>query len=143
MKIKKIIPMSERPKCIVDGCNKTGQHLGKYQWDGTPLFRDRCHKHHMEYHANLEGQTVEQWYNGFHPYRKYRKDYCENKDGRLGFKCKYKIQIKAQLQVDHMNGNPTDHREENLQTLCANCHVYKTLFNKDYESPGRKYFKYS
>ena len=130
--IKKIVTMSERPKCIVDGCNKTGQHTGKYRVDGTPLFRKKCEMHH----------GIEHGINGWE-YRIHRKKYCENKDGRLGFKCKYKIQIEAQLQVDHMNGNPTDHREENLQTLCANCHVYKTLFNKDYESPGRKYFKYS
>jgi len=130
--IKKIIPMSERPKCIIKGCNKTGQHTGNYRMDGTPVFRKKCSMHH----------DIEYGINGWE-YKIHRKKYCENKDGRLGFKCNYKIQIEAQLQVDHMNGNPTDHRKKNLQTLCANCHVYKTLFNKDYESPGRKYFKYS
>jgi len=31
--------------------------------------------------------------------------------------------------------------EIDLQTLCANCHTFKTLMNKDYSSPGRKYYK--
>jgi hypothetical protein len=131
--MKKIdVPVHLRPRCIVDGCNRPGQHMGNYRADGTPLFRKKCQMHHSINYG------IDGW-----EYKIYRKNYCENKDGRLGFKCKYKIQIEAQLQVDHINGNPTDHREENLQTLCANCHVFKTLENKDYLSPGRRYFKYT
>lgn len=28
----------------------------------------------------------------------------------------------AQLEVDHVNGNPNDNRPENLRTLCRTCH---------------------
>jgi hypothetical protein len=88
--------------------------------------------------ADKEGMTVVDYINSKHPYRKHRKSYCENRDGRLGFKCRYKILHSAQLEVDHINGNPKDHREKNLQTLCNNCHCYKTHMNKDYATPGRK-----
>jgi hypothetical protein len=129
---KKVIDISMRPKCIHPDCNNSGQHTGNYRKDGTPIFRKQCAKHHgMKYGING-------W-----EYKKHRKDYCENNDGRLGYKCNYKIRIEGQLQVDHKNGNPTDNRKRNLQTLCANCHVFKTLMNKDYNSPGRKYFKYN
>jgi 5-methylcytosine-specific restriction endonuclease McrA len=85
--------------------------------------------------------NVVDFLNSKHPYRKHRKDYCENRDGRLGYKCRYKIRHTAQLQVDHKNGNPDDNRPRNLQTLCANCHIYKTHENKDYSTPGRKTLK--
>jgi len=74
-----------------------------------------------------------------HPYRKYKKKYCENRDGSvLGFKCRATIRIKSQLQLDHKNGDPTDNRPRNFQTLCACCHILKTYQNKDHLSPGRK-----
>ena len=88
--------------------------------------------------ADKEGMTVTDYVNSKHPYRKHRKEYCENKDGRLGFKCRYKILHTGQLQVDHINGNPEDNKIKNLQTLCANCHIYKTHLNEDYRTPGRK-----
>ena len=75
--------------------------------------------------------------NSKHPSRKYRKDYCENIDGRLGFKCTTKItedMIKAGvLEVDHIiprtkGGKDT---EENTQTLCCNCHKMKGWLFED------------
>jgi hypothetical protein len=30
--------------------------------------------------------------------------------------------ISISLHLDHINGNPTDHRVENLRFLCPNCH---------------------
>ena len=32
------------------------------------------------------------------------------------------------LNVDHVNGNNTDHREENLRFLCPNCHSQTPTF---------------
>ena len=82
--------------------------------------------------------TVTQYKNRHHPYRKHRKDFCENRDGRFGYRCRYKIRHMAQLQVDHINGNPKDNDPSNLQTLCANCHILKTHSQQDYLTPGRK-----
>lgn len=76
--------------------------------------------------------------NSKHPYLKYRKDYCENTDGRLGFTCTTTIFWNGMLDVDHIDGNSENNDESNLQTLCKCCHSYKGWVNKDYETPGRK-----
>ena len=59
-------------------------------------------------------------------YQKHKKDYCENKDGRLGVKCTSTVTEPGMLQVDHKDGDPSNNDPSNLQTLCAFCHTYKT-----------------
>jgi len=149
---KVFIPVEDRPRCIHRGCKVHGAHTGNYRKDGTPLFRKLCTKHHNVKTAKKYGlkniaevmatkagfDSVADFLNSTHPYRKHRKDYCENRDGRLSFKCRYKIRHSSQLEVDHINGKPWDQRKINLQTLCSNCHTYKTHANKDYATPGRK-----
>jgi hypothetical protein len=76
--------------------------------------------------------------NALHPYRWALKTYCENVDSRLGFRCTTTIMLSSQLEVDHIDGNPSNNAGENLQTLCGCCHTYKTLKEKDYLTPGRK-----
>lgn len=122
--------------------------------DGTPYYRASgvCATHHGKAIAKKYGvkhvnditasrqgfDSLSEYRNSKHPYRQYRKDYCENKDGRLGYTCRSVIRVSAQLEVDHKNGNPMDNRPINLQTLCCLCHTYKTHTNKDYSTPGRK-----
>jgi|TARA_R110002074_G_scaffold138106_1_gene283291 hypothetical protein len=92
-----------------------------------------------------------EYLNSKHPYRRFRKDYCENIDSRLGFKCNTKLPTKKMLkeagittlkphsflEVDHINGDPTDNREENTQTLCHPCHMIKGIQEGDSQTPGR------
>ena len=130
----------KRPICINKNCNTNAQWMGTYRVDGSPQFRKYCGACHAERQAVKKGQTKTEWINAMHPYRKHRKEYCENKDGRLGYKCNYKIRFSGQLQVDHINGKPIDDRPKNLQTLCANCHIFKTFNSGDNATPGRGYF---
>jgi len=143
-----------RPTCINDKCNKTAQFMGTYRVDGSPVFRKMCGDCHGKKIAAKHGvkritqvlaknagfNSETEYLNSMHPYRKHRKEYCENRDGRLGFKCNYKIRFSGQLQVDHINGKPIDDRPKNLQTLCANCHIFKTFNKGDNKTHGRKYF---
>lgn len=95
--------------------------------------------------------TITEYKNSIHPYLRYRKDYCENVDGRLGFVCTFTAPTPQQLeatgldgtfqgwlQVDHKDGNHTNNDPSNLQTLCACCHNIKTYQNGDHATPGRK-----
>ena len=138
----KVPPPNLRPKCKIKGC-KNSIAISKTNTDGTPYYRltKLCGTHHWKALAEKHGKSVCEFNNERHPYRKHRKTYCENRDGRFGFKCRYTIKHSGQLQVDHKNGDPHDNRPRNLQTLCANCHIYKTHLNKDYSSPGRKKLK--
>lgn len=142
-----------RPLCETEGCDK---HAVRCNWkaDGSPAWRrwcSGCHsrrtaaRHGLKRISQLTAQrasmTETEYKNQYHPYLKHRRDFCENRDGRLGYRCRYKIRHSAQLQVDHINGNPRDNSVTNLQTLCANCHVFKTHANQDYRTPGRKTLK--
>ena len=117
-----VLIIDHKEQCIVDGCNKLGQHLGQYRKNGSVRRRATCSKHHgIQY--NLNG-----W-----EHRQHRKTDCENKDGRLGFECKAVIiDPDWQLDVDHIDGNHKNNNINNFQTLCRNCHAIKTRDNKDY-----------
>lgn len=151
-KNKLTLDFGTRPKCINDDCENSGQFMGSYKKDGTPRFRKYCASCHGTRTANKRGlksmaeviavnagfDTSAEYLNSTHPYRKYRKTYCENVDSRLGFRCTTTILLSAQLEVDHIDGNPANNDPDNLQTLCACCHKYKTITEEDYKSPGRK-----
>jgi len=145
----KIPPVEERPKCEHTGCSKKKAIISTNK-DGEPRYRAVCSFHHSaaiaERHgvkrsshltAQRQNLSIQEYRNKFHRYRKHRKEFCENKDSRLGFKCTTTIVWKGMLDVDHVNGDPKDNRPENLQTLCKCCHSYKTMVFGDWQSPGR------
>lgn len=43
-----------------------------------------------------------------------------------------------QLDIDHVNGDSSDGRYENLQVLCANCHRLKTHLCKEHHNKEYK-----
>lgn len=108
------------PKCVIEGCTRPGQHLGRYRVDGSAIYRQKCTAHHHEQY-DMEGG-----------YRVHKKTYCENIDGRLGFVCKTKIVDPCMLTVDHIDNVHTNNNLANLQTLCACCHNYKTRYFGQY-----------
>ena len=117
MMFTNLLKNKNRPKCIVEGCNSFGQNTGNKRKDGSIYYRKECHAHHCQKYR------LGDWV-----YKSYRKEYCENIDGRLGFKCTATIlkeHYKNLLDTDHINNNHDDNRECNLQTLCANCHRVK------------------
>jgi hypothetical protein len=139
------------PVCSTAGCrNPCNEH--DWHWTtGRPVFRTVCRECYADsikkknnglfgslLTAERLGISVTELVNSRHPYRKYRKSFCENVDSRLGYKCTATIKWDGMLDVDHIDGDPSNNEPKNLQTLCKNCHSYKTNINEDHKSPGRK-----
>lgn len=137
----KLVVDNKRPKCQVPGCGKNAQlisTLSKWRFRKSSWVAEKfdcegyvCVKHHSQKYG------IGGW-----DYKIYRKDYCENVDSRLGFKCTTTIiDPEWQLDADHINGDPTSHLTIGaaaIQTLCKCCHAIKTKQQRDYMSPGRK-----
>lgn len=143
----------QRPRCSHKGCTRPKAIIQTLK-DGSPSYRKVCQYHHSkniarrngvryakELTAQRQGLTMTEYGNRFHPSRRHRKDYCENKDGRLGFTCTTTIAWDGMLDVDHIDGHPFHNDPSNLQTLCKCCHAYKTNSHGDYQTPGRKKLK--
>lgn len=150
-----------RPTCNTDGCNENVVAIKNfYNEEGNKVavswrkFCSKCHnkrtaaKHGLDKITEITARrngfnSVADYINSKHPSRWYRlnHNYCENIDGRLGFKCTTTIVWSGMLDVDHIDGNSGNEVEENFQTLCKCCHAYKTNREKDYLSPGRKKLK--
>lgn len=165
----------DRPKtCQTRGCHNKpsvqgGERQGYYwlMWCSECCKKDRADRQGFSNTKEYKNKLAEDA--GFlshgdrskasHKYLKYRKTFCENIDGRLGFKCTTTI-INPQthpkifeqntnvdpawnglLHVDHIDGDPSNNNQENLQTLCVCCHTIKTALYEDYRSPGRKTLK--
>lgn len=140
-----IPPIHERPFCKVEGCTDRVTTATGCRKDGTAYLRKKCWQH-IQYDLAIKRgfNSITELVNSRSPYRKHRKTYCENIDGRLGFVCTTTILDEAQgaqLDVDHRDGNKKNNNDENLQTLCASCHRYKTWKEKDTRSAKRKDYK--
>jgi len=56
--------------------------------------------------------------------RRSKKDHCEL--------CGFVAKDPVQLDVDHIDRNPSNNDPSNLQTLCANCHRLKSKLGNDW-----------
>ena len=101
------------PKCVEPGCNAYADNAGNSR------YHKYCSMHHKRKYL-MNGWS----------YKQHRKDFCENQDGRLGFVCDCTIR-EHMLTVDHIDGDHNNDDMENLQTLCWNCHRWKTMVNEE------------
>lgn len=110
-----------RPQCINPGCIEPVGYTST-TITGLKILRTVCNSCHVNGYKGLPlGDGIEV----------FKKNYCENIDGRLGYKCTATIQFGGQLELDHINGNHYMNFTWNVQTLCKNCHSYKSYINGD------------
>ncbi|MCK9477485.1 MAG: HNH endonuclease [Candidatus Muirbacterium halophilum] len=114
----------EIPKCVNPGCNN---HVIVRDWKYYSFKHicASCAKLMKEGKPPREGVAH------------YKKNYCENRDGRLGFMCPVDKDYSfpsSVLHGDHIDGNHENNVIENLQTLCSICHHTKGMNDGDFIS---------
>jgi 5-methylcytosine-specific restriction endonuclease McrA len=116
----------ELPKCVNAGCTR---FVSVRHWnDGLlPSLKTECA---VCATARKTGKILE----GISFAKKHS---CENKDGRLGFLCpcdqtRYAEYPSDCYHMDHINGNHSDNRVENIMTLCMMCHTIKGKRDGDF-----------
>lgn len=115
-----------RPTCMNTGCSKPVHEVKKHN-NRTVKYRHNCYRCHTSSRGELEKIGIIEA----------KKDYCENRDGRLGFVCTTTIIDECQLQLDHKDGNRENNTLENAETLCGSCHPVKSKQCGDHN--GYKY----
>jgi len=56
-----------------------------------------------------------------------------------GWNKKNKVTGKIPLEIDHMNGNADDNKEQNLRLICPNCHSLSSNFRNLNKGKGRSW----
>ena len=115
----------KRPLCE---CGNLARKNG-FTVAGKPKYKTKCspcsRKIHVQGIPGARGGKYSVRVTGRAYYKKFKKDYCEM--------CGFVPIHECQLDVDHKNGDSSNNKESNFQTLCANCHRLKTFQNKDWK----------
>ena len=116
------------PTCINHGCTKP---VAVRHWSaqGDPSLKTECGRCST---ARTKGITIPGI--TFH-----KKNYCENKDCVLGFKCPMDPERYSEFpsdiyDMDHIDGDHHNNVPENLITICKVCHARKGKESGDFNS---------
>ena len=71
--------------------------------------------------------------------RRYVHEKFKNKCSRCGWNKKHPITKKVPLEIEHIDGNSENNKEENLTLLCPNCHALTPFFKNLNRGNGRKW----
>lgn len=73
------------------------------------------------------------------PIRKYLLQQSNYSCSSCGFNKVHPSDGKTILEINHINGDGTDHRLENLEVLCPNCHALTTTYRARNVGNGRPF----
>ena len=123
-----------KPECVNPGCTNDVAWREKKYWS----IKSECSRCMNARKKNkvIEGVTI------------WKKNYCENNDGRYNFKCPAKNLEKNEwknysesLDLNHIDGNHDNNVPKNVETICKLCHGRLSRESGDWDSnkeSGRK-----
>ena len=108
--------------------------------------------HHTCYAENNYKEYIERWKNGEESgmrgedgislnIRRYIFDKYKNECCECGWNKVNKTTGKIPLQIDHIDGNYKNNKEDNLRLLCPNCHSLTDTYGILNRGKGREYRK--
>jgi len=111
------------PICVNDGCNNDVIVREWKYWS----FKSECSRctQARKNNKKIDGVKI------------HKKNYCENLNGQLGFKCpvtastiqesiKAWKEYRASLDLDHADGDHLNNNPDNVKTYCKLCHNRKS-----------------
>ena len=121
---------NQLPKCCHIGCNNDVAVREWKYWS----FKSECSRCINARKKGLKIPGV----------KIHKKDFCENKDGHLGFLCPVKTNLwkdfLESLDLDHLDGDHMNNNPNNVKTYCKLCHNRKSKDTGDWNSnkPSRR-----
>lgn len=123
-------------KYFCKNCDKELHREGKYcnhdcQWEHT-------YKEYIKRWKNGKEDGMCGEYNTSRHIRKYLFEKYNNKCSRCGWDEKNPFTGKTPLEVEHIDGNHKNNKEENLDLICPNCHSLTETYKGANKGKGRK-----
>tara|TARA_R110000822_G_C15181060_1_gene480375 strand:+ start:359 stop:811 length:453 start_codon:yes stop_codon:yes gene_type:complete len=117
------------PVCINDGCNRNVVVRSWSNWSFKTECGSCCKARTTGKRGPaMKGITI------------HKKQYCENVDSRLGWKCPVdpsawiELNMLNALDLEHLDGDHDNNIPENVDTICKLCHGKKSVINGDFDS---------
>jgi len=116
------------PECVNSGCDREVA-IRDWKNSGIPSVKTECSRCST---SRIKGKPLTKIII-------HKKNFCENKDGLLGFLCpldpeRYEHLPGAVYDMDHIDADHFNNDPENLQTLCKVCHAMKGDRDGDFNS---------